>query len=836
MHLMGSVITKMEAYNMCGCLLLVFSLLGATATAANKTALHIGGFVASIGLSSISPDIQYGTKEALEFVNRNQDILPEYHLIMVQNYTNGTTKEQAEALQILYDFIYNREQIVMLFAATNSMVTQPVCEVASFYNLVQVSGTASSPGLSDKERYPLFLRTTPTDAILVPAWEALFRYFKWKRIAIIFENVEIFTLLMKELVTLLNADDGYNLLTVEHVESGTTPTVQLDSLKNHDARIIVALAYEEISRQIMCEAYRKDLIGRKFVWLLLGWLNEDWHLQRNLEDDVTCSNDEMNAALKGYIAVKGSSYSDDFSDVDFYGVKPESYDIGVYNFMQSTYGDYAGFAYDAIVAMAIALNRSDEIFSQLDPPRRLSDFTYDDVSMATVMRNAVQGLKMIGVTGGIQFTDKGDRLTEVVVEQMQGEQLVTTGRYDVSNDVFSWADDTPLLWQGKLPPADGVTKIYMVAVPSSYVRYVVYTLSGVGICLSIICFAVNVGFRKRKAIKISSPLLNNFIILGCLLLYAASILSGHNVSNLTPLQFAVYCHVHVCFMYPFLSPSQSRPMLLSVGLSLTFGALVAKTYRIYAIFKIAMEKFKKIHVGDTRLIIFVVVMVTLDILICASWIIADSMYKFIRTLYTKELTDDNGHDYRYIFQTNECHSDYTVYWTIAIFMYKAIVLLVGVFLAWEIRAVEIKALNESRQIVLSVYVVAVPSVFTSAVVYLIDGDMTLVYALVWISVLCSTTLVLGLAFVPKILLLKYSPDNIVTSTLNQPSVLSAEHSRGQDSCIVRDNHPECESTITLLLDELKQKREKLAFLKTISFNSQRMQLSLQGSLEESTEL
>ncbi|XP_077978252.1 gamma-aminobutyric acid type B receptor subunit 2-like [Glandiceps talaboti] len=460
-------------------------------------------------------------------------------LRLLSTFTSDKSQtEQGEALQILYDFIYEKPQLLVLFAATNSMVTQPVCEVASFYNLVQISGTASSPGLSDKTRYPLFLRTTPTDAILVPAWEALFRHFSWKRIGIIFENVEIFSLLMKDLVVLFGKRDGYELLTVEHVESGEQPVAQLQSLQNHDARIIIALAYEEMSRQIICQAYQNDQVAPKHVWLLLGWLNKDWHLQRHEENDITCTNEEMKEALVGHISIKGSSYIDNFNDVDFYGVKPDTDDVAIYEYMKTTFGDYAGYAYDAIVTIALALNQSEEILAQMESPKYLTDFNYDDAVMAGVLKNSINAIKFVGVTGMIKLTETGDRMSEVIIEQMQDDNLVETGRYDMSNDAFTWDDK-----EGK----------------------------------------------RRKG-------------------FSFLLLTGN-----------------------------ARPILLSVGISFAFGALFVKTYRIYAIFKIAMKRFKSIHVSDHRLVIGVVAMVAIDGLISICWIVTDTMSSALRQLQTRHL-------------------------------------------------------------------------------------------------------------------------------------------------------------------------------------------------------
>ncbi|XP_077978696.1 gamma-aminobutyric acid type B receptor subunit 1-like [Glandiceps talaboti] len=718
--------------------------------------LHIGGLIESVGQTGVNPDIIYGSEKALDFINGNNALLSEYELVMLQNYTTySATTEEGEAIQILYDFIYNKPQLLILFTGTNSMISQPVCEVASFYNLVQVSPVASAIGYSDKGRYPLFLRTYPSDAILVPTWEAILRNFKWKRVAIIFENVEIFTLLMMELLEVLESRGGYDILTVEHVESGEEPDVQLESLKNHNARIIISLAYEETTRQIVCEAYKAKLYGRKYVWLLLGWLTKGWYIDRRTENAVTCNVEEMETALHGYIGIKVASYAEDFSEVEFNGMKPSIEDIEFYNYMKSNFYS-AGFAYDTIIAIGMALNNSIQILSESGPPSHLFDHSYNNEAIATVLKDTVRGSKFFGVTGLVQFTEEGDRISNVVIEQMKGTLYIQVGLYDYANDVIIWDEENELHWEGNVPPTDGIQEIHLLALPSSTLRITMFTIAGAGIVFAVVCFVMNVAYRHKKVIKISSPFLNNFIILGCLQLYVLVILYGLDTTGMSSLQFSVYCH--------------AEPLMLSIGLSLAFGALLMKTYRVYAIFRIAMEKFQQIRVGDLRLVCGVITMVGLDIAITVCWIVIDPMASNIGVLRTESFTDTNGHDFLYIYETRYCFSKYAVFWMIGMYAYKATLLLLGVFLAWEIRSVQIQALNESRQIALSVYVVALVSFISVPVEYFMDDDVTFVYAFIGGSVCLANTVVLGLAFVPKMVSLTKDPDTVKTSTLQSNPV------------------------------------------------------------------
>ncbi|XP_077986130.1 gamma-aminobutyric acid type B receptor subunit 1-like [Glandiceps talaboti] len=413
----------------------------------DKSPLYIGGLLESVAITGANPEGDIAIEKALDFIHRQPSLLPDYELIVLKNYTKFTSVLEGDALHVMHDFIYKKPQLALLFSVASSMVTKPVCQLLTYYNVIQVSASASSIGFSDKVKYPLFLRTTPTDAAFVPAWEALLQKRFKRNNKFNFPPIQQ---LMKELVSVLKSRDGYEILTVEHVESGVQPVVQVQSLKNHDARIIIVLAYEEMSRKIICQTYRTGQYGKKHIWMLMGWLTQNWYRARREEGgDITCTDDEMVSALNGYFAVKIQAYTIDFHDVDFYGLKPESQDIEVFEYMKaSPFLYYAGFSYDAIIAIAIALNQTQIFLSRLEHPRRLSDFTYDDEYMANIFKEAILNLTYFGVTGMVQLTEAGDRLSHLVIEQMQDEQMVDVGRFHVGRDAFDWHKETPIQWQG----------------------------------------------------------------------------------------------------------------------------------------------------------------------------------------------------------------------------------------------------------------------------------------------------------------------------------------------------------------------------------------------------
>lgn len=97
-----------------------------------------------------------------------------------------------------------------------------------------------------------------------------------------------------------------------------------------------------------------------------------------------------------------------------------------------------------------------------------------------------------------------------------------------------------------------------------------------------------------------------------------------------------------------------------------------------------------------------------------------------------------------------CKSQYTESWLGALYVYKGLLLVVGLYMAWETRRVKIPALNDSHYIGLSVYFVVVCSGLSVALASLLWTRVTLAYVCSTSLVLASTTATLCLLFLPKL--------------------------------------------------------------------------------------
>ncbi|GFR76264.1 gamma-aminobutyric acid type B receptor subunit 2 [Elysia marginata] len=108
-----------------------------------------------------------------------------------------------------------------------------------------------------------------------------------------------------------------------------------------------------------------------------------------------------------------------------------------------------------------------------------------------------------------------------------------------------------------------------------------------------------------------------------------------------------------------------------------------------------------------------------------------------------------------------------IYWFMAEYIVKGLLLVFGAFLAWETRKVTIPALNDSKLIGFCIYNITVVCALAVPVVHVLGQDKpTLTYLLVGLFVSLCTTLVLCILFIPKIRLRNQVSERRFVSSLH----------------------------------------------------------------------
>lgn len=750
-----------------------------TATSqARKRPLYIGSMAPMTGKKAWwGAGIPLAIEMAFEDINARNDILKEYRLQLVARDTQGDT---GLGNRVFNDFLTER-QVRLILGPSRSNVAESAGATAMYYNIVQVSSAAASGKLSDKSLFPYFFRTVPTLSDSSRTFITIAKRFNWTRVAILYQSRELF---ISAATSLRRECNTNNIEVISYGSFLTDPKSQIKHLKDIDARII--FGFFSLSTRTMCEIYKQKMHGRKYVWVIhtpdkYGW----W--KRTL-DGVNCTPEQVNEGAKGIIQVNYMWLSKSKTRT-MSGMTPielESKFAQRAQFLQVNDTDYKGFAYDAAWLVALALNRTAQ---QLGPNASLDSEPFGSKNFSELFKGNLLATEFLGVTSLVKVNDKGDRSGVFEISQLKGTEFQAICSHEVQKSSLDTYFGVEFEWQGGRPPLDRHSEHNELHTMSMTIFIPVCIIASLGICLALFFLYFNVRNRNKRVIKMTSPNLNNVIILGCILSYVSVIIFAFDGDHLT---------ADLC---------KARTTLLCVGFTFAFGSLFSKTWRVHKITRIMSAK--KLIIKDRHLLGILGFLLVIDLIILLCWNFVDPFHtkaKYLTAYSNQE--DDNIVYVPYVYT---CEVDNIIIWLGLLYSYKGILLLFGLFLAWETRNVKIPALNDSHHIGMAVYNVVIVCIVGTPIVSFVQAkQFDVSFVITAACILFSTTSTLCIVFVPKFSALRKSKEDDYRLRARTFSSLEGCTSNGVNKGYYAVNH---EEELQKLRDMLKmlqvEKQERL---------------------------
>ncbi|EDV45164.1 gamma-aminobutyric acid type B receptor subunit 2 isoform X1 [Drosophila erecta] len=710
---------------------LLFLLLGSTAwgRTAKRSDVYIAGFFPygdGVENSYTGRGVMPSVKLALGHVNEHGKILTNYRLHM---WWNDTQCNAAVGVKSFFDMMHSGPNKVMLFGAACTHVTDPIAKASKHWHLTQLSYADTHP-MFTKDAFPNFFRVVPSENAFNAPRLALLKEFNWTRVGTVYQNEPRYSLPHNHMVADLDA------MEVEVVETQSFVNDVAESLKKlreKDVRIILGNFNEHFARKAFCEAYKLDMYGRAYQWLIMATYSADWW---NVTQDSECSVEDIATALEGAILVDLLPLSTS-GDITVAGITADEYLVEYDRLRGTEYSRFHGYTYDGIWAAALAIQYVAEKREDL-----LTHFDYRVKDWESVFLEALRNTSFEGVTGPVRFYNN-ERKANILINQFQLGQMEKIGEYHSQKSHLDLSLGKPVRWVGKTPPKDR-TLIY---IEHSQVNPTIYIVSAsasvIGVIIATVFLAFNIKYRNQRYIKMSSPHLNNLIIVGCMMTYLSIIFLGLDTTLSSVAAFPYIC--------------TARAWILMAGFSLSFGAMFSKTWRVHSIF--TDLKLNKKVIKDYQLFMVVGVLLAIDIAIITTWQIADPFYRETKQL--EPLHHENIDDVLVIPENEYCQSEHMTIFVSIIYAYKGLLLVFGAFLAWETRHVSIPALNDSKHIGFSVYNVFITCLAGAAISLVLSDRKDLVFVLLSFFIIFCTTATLCLVFVPKLVELKRNPQGVV---------------------------------------------------------------------------
>jgi hypothetical protein len=232
----------------------------------------------------------------------------------------------------------------------------------------------------------------------------------------------------------------------------------------------------------------------------------------------------------------------------------------------------------------------------------------------------------------------------------------------------------------------------------------------------------------------SSPNINHIINVSCIFLYMSPILNSIK-GLLIPSDTATAGLM--CQLNAWIIPTCS---------TIVYASMLMKAWRIFKIFE-TTNKIKKVIIKDVHLVCYILCIVLFDLGILVFWQAADPIHIRPRHILEAQfeptkismsnrlnlvaqslsINDTTGFfprdntsgalQQQVIVQNvaykneikilYECNSNFNEVWISLFTIYKIVMLMYGIYLAWLIRNINVPSMNDSKYLILSTYVIVV---------------------------------------------------------------------------------------------------------------------------------
>ncbi|KYN10637.1 Gamma-aminobutyric acid type B receptor subunit 2 [Trachymyrmex cornetzi] len=717
-----------------------------------KRDVYIAGFFPygnHVPEGHIGRGVMPAVKLAVEHINEHPTILRDYRLHM---WWNDTECSAAVGMKAFFDMMHNGPHKVILFGGACTQVTDPIAKASKHWRLTQLSYADTHPMFTTNS-FPNFFRVVPSENALNAPRVALLLHFNWTRVGTIYQNEPRYSLVHNRLVADL---DESKMELVETLSFATEVTTALEKLKERDVRILLGNFNEAWARRIFCEAYRFGLYGRKYQWVIIGTYTREWWLRPG----GGCAPSELSEALHGVILTDLLPLTTEEQHTTS-GITPDQYWKEYDSRRGNEYSRFHGYTYDGIWTVALAVKHVARRIRHFHRNQTISDFRYRDVLWEKLFLDALRNTSFDGVTpprnfapqrrpfslfnilqGPVRFYDN-ERKAYILLKQFLDGREVNVGEYDSITGVLDLTRHKASLWNGKSPPKDRTVRIIEHSTVDITLYAVLASAASVGIVMASIFLAINIRYRNQRYIKMSSPHLNNLIIIGCILTYSSVIFLGLD-SQLS----SVAAFPYIC---------TARAWLLMAGFSLAFGSMFSKTWRVHSIF--TDVKLNKKVIKDYQLFMVVGILLAVDLTIMTTWQVADPFYRAIKQM--EPYHHPSSEDIIIIPENEYCQSNQMNIYLFCIYAYKGLLMIFGAFLAWETRHVSIPALNDSKYVGMSVYNVVIMCVTGAAISFVLTDKQDAMFIMLAVFIIFCSTATLCLVFIPKVIELRRNPQGAI---------------------------------------------------------------------------
>ena len=623
------------------------------------------------------PDILPAVELAVEQINNRSDILRWYKLHLVSG-DGGCHVDSKAAVSFVEHVLPPARGVVAILgpgcSASSIAISSLISKNATALVAVHL-GTADI--LGNHAHYPNSFGILGPSQSYIKAIINLLQVNKWRNVSALYDSKSFF---YRSAFKDFKSKLPENISSISFFSDVFDASITLTVIRETLTRVILVFAGPYYARKVICMAYHEGLVYPTFQWIFVhGDLSEFIHGEVLIfsynQKVYNCTREEILIALERGLMVRFKVLPTDPNSTTSFGVTYNSYlelyrqrmEKASYCCAQVTPSVLAAPAYDAVWALAVALNNS-----EVD----LAEYHHGEPDKTRMIRDQRHKLDFKGVSGQVKFDQAtGYANREVGIYQIFSTWENYIAHYNGQNITIFNREQAEFV-DNNFPLAQNVV--------NRPLAMIFLTLTAIQLMLVATSHLISMFYRKYRSIKASSPRLNHILYSGCYVMIVGTFIfillkafSGDAKRD------ATICQA----MWAWLLP---------IGYTLIFGTIMGRTWRIYRIFICFNNPGQ--FISDLTLFALILFLLTIDFIIGITWTATDPF----KVVYVKRWFVVKESQAQSVVVDSFCDVNHPACWHTVPLGYKIFILIIVVALSLLSRSIKHKNFT-TRSLTILVY-------------------------------------------------------------------------------------------------------------------------------------
>lgn len=522
------------------------------------------------------PTLFLSERLAVELINKHSSILCGFTLMLLQGDSGCDIRSKANRAffdNVLYSEPARSPLGIVGPGCSNSAMTVSSLSSRSELSMLTIH-IAGSLLLTNRTIYNYSFGTLDSTEVFVQASLALMRRNKWERIGVLYDESRLYYA-----STLRRFEEELRSANILYSSSAVYDTfIPLDVLVQENIRIIFLFVGPDFLSKIFCLAYHLNILYPIYQFVIVSRVTDEIQPLsfKYMDANLTCTKSNITRVTNGSLIIHYQLESNEnttdvgISYAQFYEMYKQR--VADYNTDSLSTGQvvdreirtsfWAASFFDAVWSMALALNSSSDLL------RNNTGRMYG-TEMADILKDNLMKQDFRGLSGRITYNrSSGYVIRNVNIYQIDDNMQMTLIAY------YAKLNDSIILTStnGRFINATFRKESTIVAV-SLTLGGIFVSVIVLSVIVTLILQILTVIYRDQKSVKASSTKLSHVAFIGCYILAFSGLIN-----------FVVECLSGTtsasaeCNLFHVLNAAST------VGGTLVFGPLCARTWRLYRIY------------------------------------------------------------------------------------------------------------------------------------------------------------------------------------------------------------------------------------------------------------